>query len=100
MIIELTNENFDNEISSPEKTLVDFWATWCGPCRMLSPIVDKIAETADGFKVAKVNVDEQPDIARKYSIAAIPTLLVFQNGEVIKKSVGLLNEEEVLELLK
>lgn len=100
MIKELTTENFDNEIASPEKTLVDFWAPWCGPCRMLSPIVDKIAESADGFKVCKVNVDEQPEIAKKYSIAAIPTLLVFQSGEVIKKSLGLLTEDEVLELLK
>lgn len=100
MIKELTTENFDNKIASPEKTLVDFWAPWCGPCRMLSPIVDKIAESADGFRVCKVNVDEQPEIAKKYSIAAIPTLLVFQSGEVIKKSLGLLTEDEVLELLK
>jgi len=100
MIKELTTENFKEEIASEQKTLVDFWAPWCGPCKMLSPIVDEIAETATDFKVGKVNVDEQMDIAREFSIAAIPTLLVFQNGKVINKSVGLLTKDEVLDLLK
>lgn len=100
MIKELTTENFKEEVASEQKTLVDFWASWCGPCKMLSPIVDEIAETATDFKVGKVNVDEQIDIAREFSIAAIPTLLVFQNGKVINKSVGLLTKDEVLDLLK
>ena len=100
MINELTTENFKEEVASEQKTLVDFWAPWCGPCKMLSPIVDEIAETATDFKVGKVNVDEQMDIAREFSIAAIPTLLVFQNGKVINKSVGLLTKDEVLDLLK
>lgn len=100
MIKELTTENFKEEVASEQKTLVDFWAPWCGPCKMLSPIVDEIAETATDFKVGKVNVDEQTDIAREFSIAAIPTLLVFQNGKVINKSVGLLTKDEVLDLLK
>lgn len=100
MIKELTTENFKEEVASEQKTLVDFWAPWCGPCKMLSPIVDEIAETATDFKVGKVNVDEQIDIAREFSIAAIPTLLVFQNGKVINKSVGLLTKDEVLDLLK
>lgn len=100
MIKELTTENFKEEVASKQKTLVDFWAPWCGPCKMLSPIVDEIAETATDFKVGKVNVDEQMDIAREFSIAAIPTLLVFQNGKVINKSVGLLTKDEVLDLLK
>ncbi|MDY4676958.1 MAG: thioredoxin [Candidatus Borkfalkiaceae bacterium] len=100
MIKELTTENFKEEVASEQKTLVDFWAPWCGPCKMLSPIVDEIAETATDFKVGKVNVDEQMDIAREFSIAAIPTLLVFQNGKVINKSVGLLTKDEVLDLLK
>lgn len=100
MIKELTTENFKEEVASEQKTLVDFWASWCGPCKMLSPIVDEIAETATDFKVGKVNVDEQIDLAREFSIAAIPTLLVFQNGKVINKSVGLLTKDEVLDLLK
>ena len=100
MIKELTTENFKEEVASDQKTLVDFWAPWCGPCKMLSPIVDEIAETATDFKVGKVNVDEQTDIAREFSIAAIPTLLVFRNGKVINKSVGLLTKDEVLDLLK
>ena len=100
MIKELTTENFKEEVASEQKTLVDFWAPWCGPCKMLSPIVDEIAKTATDFKVGKVNVDEQMDIAREFSIAAIPTLLVFQNGKVINKSVGLLTKDEVLDLLK
>lgn len=100
MIKELTNENFEQEIASEQKTLVDFWAPWCGPCRMLSPIVDEIADENPDFNIGKVNVDEQADIARKYQIAAIPTLLVFQNGNLVNKSVGLLNKDEVLELLK
>lgn len=100
MIKELTTENFKEEVASEQKTLVDFWASWCGPCKMLSPIVDEIAKTATDFKVGKVNVDEQMDIAREFSIAAIPTLLVFQNGKVINKSVGLLTKDEVLDLLK
>ena len=100
MIKELTTENFKEEIASEQKTLVDFWAPWCGPCKMLSPIVDEIAENATDFKVGKVNVDEQMDIAREFSIAAIPTLLVFQNGKLINNSVGLLTKDEVLDLLK
>ena len=100
MVKELTTENFKEEIASEQKTLVDFWAPWCGPCRMLSPVVDEIAETATDFKVGKVNVDEHPDIAREYSIAAIPTLLIFKNGELIGKTVGLSDKEEILALVK
>lgn len=100
MVKELTTENFKEEIASEQKTLVDFWAPWCGPCRMLSPIVDEIAETATDFKVGKVNVDEHPDIAREYLIAAIPTLLVFKNGELVGKTVGLSDKEEILTLVK
>lgn len=98
--IELTKKNFaETVINSPVPVLVDFWATWCGPCRMISPVVEKIAETADGFAVGKVNVDEQESIAVDYQIAAIPTLLVFKGGKVVKKSVGLASEEEILEMI-
>lgn len=102
--IELTNDNFDEVIlNEPSPVLVDFWAVWCGPCKMLSPIVDEIAEQHaenEGFKVAKVNVDEQEDLARKFQIAAIPTVLIFKNGEVAKKSVGLVTKDELLETLR
>ncbi|MBQ7408066.1 MAG: thioredoxin [Clostridia bacterium] len=98
--IELNNENFNQIISSEIPTLVDFWASWCGPCKMLSPIVDEIAEEGGNFTIAKVNVDEYPNIANQFGIAAIPTLLVFKNGAVVNKSVGLITKEGILQLLK
>ena len=100
-IITLTAENFDKEvINSPVPVLVDFWAAWCGPCRMLSPIVDEIAEEVSGIKVAKVNIDEQPDIARRYRIMSIPTLMLFKNGEVAEKLIGVQPKGLILDILK
>ncbi len=98
--IEITRDNFTEEVAnSPVPVLIDLWAPWCGPCRMMSPVIDKIAESAEGFKVGKVNVDEQMEIAASLRVRSIPTLVVFKNGEVAAKSIGVQSKEEVLKLL-
>ncbi len=86
----LTEKNFEEEVLKSElPVLVDFWATWCGPCRMLAPTIEKIAEEQEGkIKVGKIDVDEEPELAAKYGIASIPTLMVFRGGVVVKASVG------------
>lgn len=100
-IITLTAENFDKEvINSSVPVLVDFWAVWCGPCRMLSPVVDEIAEEVPGIKVGKVNIDEQPEIARRYRIMSIPTLMLFKGGEAVEKLVGVQPKELIMDILK
>ncbi len=98
----ITSENFEQEVLKAEKTvLVDFWAEWCGPCRMLSPVVDQVAEElGDQITVGKVNVDEQPDLAQKFGIMSIPTLLVFKNGSVVQTSVGVRPKQEIINLVK
>ena len=100
--ITLTSENFEKEVlQSAEPVLVDFWASWCGPCRMLSPIVDQVAEeAAGGFKVGKVNVDDEGELAEKYGIMNIPCLIVFKDGQVANKSVGMIAKPKVEELVK
>ncbi|WP_270400301.1 thioredoxin [Mitsuokella multacida] len=98
--IVITKENFNSEVLKAEGTvLVDFWATWCGPCRMLSPIVDEVASEHPDVKVGKINVDEQPELAQQFGIMSIPTLLVFKNGEKVQESVGLIPKEKVEALL-
>ena len=87
--ITITKRNFESEVLSSDKpVLVDFWASWCGPCRMLAPVVAQIADARDDVKVGKINVDEQPELAARYSVSSIPTVLVFKDGKVAASSVG------------
>ena len=100
-IIEVNKDNFEEEVlKSDKKVLVDFWADWCGPCKMLSPVIDKLAEELADVKVCKVNVDTEPTISIEYNIMSIPTLIVFENCVEVNRSVGLVSKEEVLALLK
>lgn len=94
----LTKENFETEVlKSDIPVLVDFWATWCGPCMMLSPVIAELAEELKGkVKVGKVNVDEQNELAMQYRVASIPTLLLFKNGELVKTSVGFMPKAEII----
>lgn len=99
--ITITSANFEEEVLKSDKpVLVDFWATWCGPCKMLGPIVEEIANENDDIKVGKVNVDEEMELAKQFGIMSIPTLLVFKNGELVNQSVGLQGKESILSLLK
>lgn len=99
-VIDITKNNFKQEVSDYKGTvLLDFWAVWCGPCRMVSPIVDEIAEERPDIKVGKVNVDDQMELARIFKIMNIPTLLVIKDGEVVKTQIGAVPKEKILELL-
>ncbi|MFI3257085.1 MAG: thioredoxin [Spirochaetales bacterium] len=98
--VELTKDNFSQEVLQSDKpVLVDFWAPWCGPCRLVSPIVDEIAEEITHAKVGKVNVDEHGDLAGQYGVMSIPTLAVFKDGKVAKQIVGAKDKAGILELL-
>lgn len=98
-VVNLTEANFEQEIKEG-KVLVDFWAAWCGPCQMLSPIVEEVAEEEEDLKVGKVNVDEQPALAMRFGIASIPTLLLFKDGELVNKSVGYMDKMDLLDFIK
>jgi len=100
-VIELTTSNFDTEVTEYNgKVLVDFWASWCPPCKMLAPVVDEVAEEVTDVKVCKINVDEQPALAMKFKVASIPTLIVFDNGEEVNRSLGFIPKAAVKELIQ
>ena len=100
MIINITKGNFDAEVMNSDKpVLIDFWAEWCGPCRMMAPVVDEIAEERSDIKVGKIDVDAEPELAVAFRIESIPTLVVMKNGAVTAASVGLRSKADVLALL-
>ncbi len=99
-VVTVTGENFAAEVLGSDKTvLVDFWASWCGPCKMLSPMVEQIAEERPDVKVCKINVDDEPELAEQYGVMSIPNLIVFQNGEKVNSSVGVVPKAKILEML-
>lgn len=99
-MIELTKENFQTEITKTDKPiLVDFWAVWCGPCQMMAPILDEIEAEMPDVQIGKVNVDEQMDLARQFRVVSIPTLIIFKNGQEVKRMVGVTSKEELKEAL-
>lgn len=102
MAMEFTSANFTEEVlNSPVPVMVDFWATWCMPCKMLAPTLEELAEEANGaYKVGKVNVDAEPALATQFGIMNIPTVLVFKNGQVVEKSIGLVQKNQLADLLK
>lgn len=101
-VITITSKNFEQEVSKSEvPVLLDFWASWCGPCKMVSPIIDEVAKEVEGkAKVGKINVDEEQELAQAFSIMSIPTLVVINNGRLVNQVVGVRSKSEILEMLK
>ena len=99
-VLTITKDNFQNEVMQSEKTvLLDFWASWCNPCRMVSPIIDELADETPDIKVGKVNVDEQGELAASFNVMSIPTLVVIKDGKVVEQSVGVKSKQQRLSML-
>ncbi|MCB5270229.1 MAG: thioredoxin [Candidatus Cloacimonetes bacterium] len=98
MLIEITDKNF-NEVISRERVLIDFWAPWCGPCKMIGPTIEEIQKEAEGVTVGKLNVDDYPELAGKHGVMSIPTLLFFKNGELMDSSIGVVSKNVILNKL-
>lgn len=97
----ITKDNFEAEVLKAEGTvLIDFWASWCGPCRMLSPVVDEVAEEHPDIKVGKINIDEEPSLAQQFGVMSIPTLMVFRGGEKVEESVGVVPKGQIERMIK
>lgn len=100
-VVKLTVENFEQEVLQAEKpVLVDFYADWCGPCKMMSPVVDEIAEEESGIKVCNINIDQAMEIAQKYRVMSIPTFIAFKNGEEAGRQIGAVSKGELLSIIK
>lgn len=100
MALVITKDNFETEVLSGGKAIIDFWAPWCGPCQMLTPIIEELAEELAGkVKVGKVNVDEQSELASQFGVMSIPTLVAFKDGEVINKVIGVRSKEDIIKML-
>lgn len=100
-IVHVTSDNFEQEVKQSEQTvLIDFWASWCGPCQMIGPVVEEVAQEHPEIKVCKVNVDEQPELAMQFKVMSIPMLVVMKQGEIVKKTIGAISKAEMLELLQ
>lgn len=98
--ININKNNFQNEVMDSDKpVLLDFWAPWCAPCRMVIPIVEEIAEERSDIKVGKVNVDEQPELARQFNVMSIPTLVVMKNGKIVNQATGARSKQQILAML-